>query len=169
MPDQWATARVAPTRGRSPFRVTKTAVQRVPDQFFLTLKMQDKYRLLDANLNRAREGLRVIEDVVRFLYNDKELSRKLRNIRHELSIITGKIYPRLLKSRDSENDVGLTFKEGKRKNLRDILIANFRRAEEGIRVLEEFSRLISADAGDRLKKIRFKVYTIEKEIVTRIS
>ncbi|MCJ7646540.1 thiamine-phosphate pyrophosphorylase [bacterium] len=131
--------------------------------------MQDKYRLLDANLNRAREGLRVIEDVVRFLYNDKELSRKLRNIRHELSIITGKIYPRLLKSRDSENDVGLTFKEGKRKNLRDILIANFRRAEEGIRVLEEFSRLISADAGDRLKKIRFKVYTIEKEIVTRIS
>jgi thiamine-phosphate pyrophosphorylase len=124
---------------------------------------------LDANLNRAREGLRVIEDVVRFLYNDKELSRKLRNIRHELSIITGKIYPRLLKSRDSENDVGLTFKEGKRKNLRDILIANFRRAEEGIRVLEEFSRLISADAGDRLKKIRFKVYTIEKEIVTRIS
>jgi len=131
--------------------------------------MQDKYRLLDANLNRAREGLRIIEDVVRFLYNDKELSRKLRNIRHELSIITGKIYPRLLKSRDSENDVGLTFKEGKRKNLRDILIANFRRAEEGIRVLEEFSRLISADAGDRLKKIRFKVYTIEKEIVTRIS
>jgi thiamine-phosphate pyrophosphorylase len=131
--------------------------------------MQDKHRLLDANLNRAREGLRVIEDVVRFLYNDKELSRKLRNIRHELSIITGKIYPRLLKSRDSENDVGLTFKEGKRKNLRDILIANFRRAEEGIRVLEEFSRLISADAGDRLKKIRFKVYTIEKEIVTRIS
>lgn len=133
------------------------------------MKMQDKHRLLDANLNRAREGLRVIEDVVRFLYNDKELSRKLRNIRHELSIITGKIYPRLLKSRDSENDVGLTFKEGKRKNLRDILIANFRRAEEGIRVLEEFSRLISADAGDRLKKIRFKVYTIEKEIVTRIS
>jgi thiamine-phosphate pyrophosphorylase len=131
--------------------------------------MQDKYRLLDANLNRAREGLRIIEDVVRFLYNDKELSRKLRNIRHELSIITGKIYPRLLKSRDSENDVGLTFKEGKRKNLRDILIANFRRAEEGIRVLEEFSRLISADAGDKLKKIRFKVYTIEKEIVTRIS
>jgi thiamine-phosphate pyrophosphorylase len=131
--------------------------------------MENKYRLLDANLNRAREGLRVIEDVVRFLYNDKELSRKLRNIRHELSIITGKIYPRLLKSRDSENDVGLTFKEGKRKNLRDILIANFRRAEEGIRVLEEFSRLISADAGDRLKKIRFKVYTIEKEIVTRIS
>jgi len=131
--------------------------------------MQDKYRLLDANLNRVREGLRVIEDVVRFLYNDKELSLKLRNVRHELSIISGKIYPRLLKYRDSENDVGLTFKEGKRKNLRDILFANFRRAEEGIRVLEEFSRLISADAGERLKKIRFKVYTIEKEIVTRIS
>jgi len=131
--------------------------------------MQDKYRLLDANLNRVREGLRVIEDVVRFLYDDKELSLKLRNVRHELSIISGKIYPRLLKYRDSENDVGLTFKEGKRKNLRDILFANFRRAEEGIRVLEEFSRLISADAGERLKKIRFKVYTIEKEIVTRIS
>ncbi len=131
--------------------------------------MQDKYRLLDANLNRAREGLRVIEDVVRFLYNDEKLSKRLRDLRHNLSKVTRNAYPRLVKSREPEKDVGLTIKEGKRSNLKDILFANFRRAEEGIRVLEEFSRLISADAGERLKKIRFKVYTIEKEIVTRVS
>ena len=141
----------------------------MPDQIFLTLKMQDKYRLLDANLNRAREGLRVIEDVARFLYNDKELSQKLKNLRHNLSKISKSVYPRLVKSREPEKDVGLTIKEGKRSNLKDILFANFRRAEEGIRVLEEFSRLISADAGDKLKKIRFKIYEIEKEIVSRIS
>lgn len=131
--------------------------------------MQNKYRLLDANLNRSREGLRVIEDVARFLYNDKELCKKLKNLRHNLSKITKSVYPRLVKSRDSKKDVGLSIKEGKRGNLKDILFANFRRVEEGIRVLEEFSRLISADAGDRFKKIRFKVYGIEKEIVTRIS
>jgi len=131
--------------------------------------MQNKYRVLDANLNRAREGLRVIEDVARFLFDDKELSEKIKGLRHNLSKITGNIYPRLLKSRESEKDVGLTIKEGKRNGLKDILFANFRRVEEGIRVLEEFSRLISADAGDSLKKIRFKVYAIEKEIVTRIS
>ena len=131
--------------------------------------MQNKYRLLDANLNRSREGLRVIEDVARFLYNDKELCKKLKNLRHNLSKITKSVYPRLVKSRDSEKDVGLSIKEGKRSNLKDILFANFRRVEEGIRVLEEFSRLISADAGDRFKKIRFKVYGIEKKIVTRIS
>lgn len=141
----------------------------MPDQIFLTLKMQNKYRLLDANLNRAREGLRVIEDVARFLYNDKELCKKLRNLRHNLSKITQSVYPRLVKSREPEKDVGLSIKEGKRSNLKDILFANFRRVEEGIRVLEEFSRLISADAGVRFKKIRFKVYGIEKKIVTRIS
>ena len=135
----------------------------------LTLKMQNKYRLLDANLNRAREGLRVIEDVARFLYNDRELSKKLKNIRHNLSKITSNVYPRLVRSREPEKDVGLTIKEGRRSDLKDILFANFRRVEEGIRVLEEFSRLISADAGDRLKKIRFKIYGIEKEILTRIS
>ena len=131
--------------------------------------MQNKYRLLDANLNRAREGLRVIEDVARFLYNDKKLSQKLKNLRHDLSKVTRKVYPRLVKSREPGKDVGLTIKEGKRSNLKDILFANFRRVEEAIRVLEEFSRLISADAGDRLKRIRFRIYGIEKEIVTRIS
>jgi len=133
------------------------------------MKMLNKYRLLDANLNRAREGLRVIEDVARFLYDDKKLSQKIRNLRHNLTNVTKSIYPRLLKSREPERDVGLTIKEGKRSNLKDILFANFRRVEEGIRVLEEFSKLISADAGDRLKKIRFKIYGIEKEIATRIS
>ncbi|MFQ5866549.1 MAG: thiamine-phosphate pyrophosphorylase [bacterium] len=131
--------------------------------------MQNKYRLLDANLNRAREGLRVIEDVARFLYNDRELSKKLKNIRHNLSKITSNVYPQLVKSREPEKDVGLTVKEGRRSNLKNIIFANFRRVEEGIRVLEEFSRLISTDAGDRLKKIRFKIYGAEKEIFTRIS
>ena len=111
----------------------------------------------------------MIEDIARFLYNDKELSKKLKNLRHNLSKVTKSVYPRLVKSREPERDVGLAIKEGKRNNLKDILFANFRRVEEGIRVLEEFSRLISADAGDRLKKIRFKIYGIEKEIVTRIS
>ena len=141
----------------------------MPDQIFLTLKMQNKYRLLDANLNRAREGLRVIEDVARFLYNDEELCKNLRNLRHNLSKITKSVYLRLVKSREPEKDVGLFIKEGKRNNINDIVFANFRRVEEGIRVLEEFSRLISADAGDKFKKIRFKVYGIEKEITGRIS
>jgi len=141
----------------------------VAQENFLTLKMRNKYRLLDANLNRAREGLRVIEDIARFLYDDKKLSQKIRNLRHNLTNVTKSIYPRLLKSREPERDVGLTIKEGKRSNLKDILFANFRRVEEGIRVLEEFSKLISTDAGDRLKKIRFKIYGIEKKIATRTS
>jgi len=111
----------------------------------------------------------VIEDIARFLYNDKKLFQKLRNLRRSLSKITATIYPRLVKSREPETDVGRTIKEGKRGSLKDVLFANFRRVEEGIRVLEEFSRLISADAGERLKRIRFKVYAIEKEISIRTS
>lgn len=127
------------------------------------------YRLIDANLNRAREGLRVIEDTARFIFNDASLYRRIRLLRHSLTEITKKNYPSLIKSRNSVGDAGRAILEHKRKNLKDLMIANFRRVEEALRVLEEYSRLISVSAGSRFKDIRFRTYDCEKEILVKIK
>ena len=121
-------------------------------------------RLLDANLNRLREGIRVVEDIFRYILDDKITSSKLKNLRH-LSRID--IYEQLLNSRDIKNDVLKisTKSEQSRDNLKDILISNFKRAQESARVLEEFTKLISIDDSENFKNIRYELYDIEKDIV----
>ena len=94
------------------------------------------YRIIDANLNRLKEGIRVVEDIFRYIYNDKELSTKLKNLRH---ISRVENFYEILASRDVQNDVlrQSIKSEQNRDNLNSILIANFKRAQESARVLEE--------------------------------
>ena len=120
-------------------------------------------RVIDANLNRCREGLRVIEDTARFVLRRDRIYLKARSLRHRLDVLTRGIYPALLSERDSEQDEGRRISEGRRENLGSVLSANFRRAEESLRVLEEYSRLIAPDAGPAIKEIRYAVYTLEKQ------
>ncbi|MDD5491762.1 MAG: thiamine-phosphate pyrophosphorylase [bacterium] len=129
---------------------------------------QDIYRVLDANINRAREGLRVLEDVARFICNDRKATGMLRACRHMLDRSARKIYPQLIVARDSGDDLGRTFKEPKRKDLTGLMIANFKRVEEAVRVLEEFSKLLGARQGSMFKKIRFTMYQAEKKLMRRI-
>lgn len=121
----------------------------------------DNLRLLDANLNRLREGIRVVEDIFRYIFNDKTTASKLKSLRH-LSRLH--IYNDLLNSRDIKNDVlkSSTSSEQKRENLTAILIANFKRAQESARVLEEFAKLISIEDSENFKYIRYELYDIEK-------
>jgi hypothetical protein len=121
-------------------------------------------RLLDANLNRLREGIRVIEDIFRYIYNHKEISSKLKTLRHQSRIDK---YPELLDSRDIQNDVLKTSNESElqRENIDSILIANFKRAQESARVLEEFGKLIDTITSDRFKSIRYELYHLEKSMI----
>jgi hypothetical protein len=121
-------------------------------------------RLIDANLNRLREGIRVVEDIFRYIHNDKQTASKLKNIRH-LSRI--ECYEDLLESRDIINDVlkGSTSSEQSREDLHSILIANFKRAQESARVLEEFGKLISQEVGENFKHIRYELYDLEKSLL----
>ena len=65
------------------------------------------YRILDANLNRLREGLRAIEEDARFLRDDKALSAKMKDLRHRMKKASSRIpNERLLQARDSTGDVG---------------------------------------------------------------
>jgi thiamine-phosphate pyrophosphorylase len=123
------------------------------------------YRVIDANLNRSREGLRVIEDTARFVLEKDSLYKKIRSLRHELDIVTRSVYPKLLEKRDSNGDVGRKIKEGRRQDVTSVLAANFRRVEESLRVLEEYSRFLKPSAGKIFKKVRYEVYSVEKILV----
>lgn len=120
-------------------------------------------RLIDANLNRLREGIRVVEDIFRYILNNKEVASKLKQLRHRSRI---DIYQDLLESRDIKNDVlkKSTKSEQSRDNLESILIANFKRAQESSRVLEEFTKLISDQTSENFKYIRYELYDLEKNI-----
>ncbi|MCJ7497189.1 MAG: thiamine-phosphate pyrophosphorylase [candidate division Zixibacteria bacterium] len=135
--------------------------------------MKDKkyiYRVLDANLNRAREGLRVVEEVARLLWEDEKLSKSLKTLRHRITKISQENFNQklLLRYRDSQGDLGakgMGFYEGKRKDVKTIVQANLRRTEEALRVLEEFGKLIKKDLAEDFKNLRFKIYTLEKGIL----
>lgn len=133
--------------------------------------MKDKlYRIIDANLNRSREGLRVIEDIVRFCLNDKNITAVLKKIRHQITD-TVRNTDLLLFSRDSAYDVGSEFNfllEGARKDTKGLVVSNFRRVEESLRVLEDISKILMPQKAKIYKKLRFRVYSIEKKLYERL-
>ena len=120
------------------------------------------YRVIDANLNRLKEGIRVIEDMARYSQNNKELSSSLKNLRHLAKIHD---IQALLKSRDAQNDVlRPTMKsEMERSSIDSIIIANYKRAQESSRVLEEIYKVVEPELSERFKNIRYELYTLEKE------
>ncbi|WP_428025338.1 thiamine-phosphate pyrophosphorylase [Arcobacter sp.] len=125
-------------------------------------------RLIDANLNRLREGIRVVEDIFRYVYNNKEIASKLKDLRHKSRI---DIYDKLLNSRDIKNDIlkKSTPSEQSRDNLNSILIANFKRAQESSRVLEEVCKLESNNNSEVFKYIRYELYDLEKALTNITS
>ena len=125
-------------------------------------------RIIDANLNRLREGIRVVEDIFRYIYNDKETAKKLKTLRHQSRIES---YEGLLDSRDIVNDClkQTTKSESAREDLYSILIANFKRAQESSRVLEEFTKLDSSNNSEIFKNIRYELYDLEKALINITS
>ena len=126
-------------------------------------------RVIDANANRAREGLRVVEEITRLVLNNAHLTDTLKKNRHAIEDLVSQLTlskGTLLSARDSEDDIGFEgiFDESSRKNCEDIFWANIRRSQESCRVLEEFSKLFNDHIPVSFKKIRFSLYTLEKEI-----
>ena len=124
-------------------------------------------RLIDANLNRLREGIRVVEDIFRYIYNNKQISTKLKSLRH---LARTQNYYELLETRDVENDVlrESIKSEQNREDLNSILIANFKRAQESSRVLEELTKLSSIEDSENFKYIRYELYNLEI-VLTKIT
>lgn len=129
-------------------------------------------RIIDANINRTKEGLRVCEEITRFILDNRNLTSEFKKIRHKVDIILGKIFSKisLIEERKSLTDVGkgiLVF-ELKRKNYQDIFFANMQRVKESVRVLEEFSKLKNINIAVEFKKIRYNLYELEKKVTKKI-
>ncbi|MFH1775145.1 MAG: thiamine phosphate synthase [Chloroflexota bacterium] len=131
-------------------------------------------RIIDANLNRTAEGLRVLEDVARFVLDDAVLTRQLKTMRHELAGDEWTSQQELLESRSADSDVGSSIEvpgAEKRRELPSLVVANSRRVQQSLRVLEELAKTAGPIAGlsaDSLQKNRFAVYDIEKSTLSRL-
>lgn len=123
------------------------------------------YRILDANLDRAREGLRIIEEWCRFGLNDAQLAESCKHLRQEVS----KWHTAQIRAaRDTPGDTGTDLthpQEEQRSSITSLLQANFCRIQEALRVLEEYGKLHDAAMGKTFKQMRYQVYTLESTLM----
>ena len=128
------------------------------------------YLILDANFNRAKEGLRVCEDLCRYIWDQRTLTRAFKDLRHELTgIMAGLDIQKALEARHIQGDVGRAtiIAESKRVDLNAVFLANSQRVKESLRVLEEVTKLIDFRISSKLKILRYKAYALEQKVVGR--
>jgi thiamine-phosphate pyrophosphorylase len=133
-------------------------------------------RILDANSNRAREALRVMEDLARFVLNDEALCAELKAQRHGLRDALGSLpfdATQRLASRDTPGDVGADLKtaaEVDRPNLHAVASAAGARASEALRSLEEAAKASGApDAARAFERARYAVYSLDQRLRTLLE
>jgi thiamine-phosphate pyrophosphorylase len=132
-------------------------------------------RLLDANINRSAEGLRVLEDIARFSLDNQKISAAIRSLRHRVrDLFKGREHS-LLSARDSVADVGqITSQQAtgsdERDGLRDTVLSNFKRVQEASRSIEEILKTKGEySAGKIVEELRFSVYELETELMSFFS
>ena len=148
-------------------------------------ELSGAWRIIDANLNRCREGLRVLEDFARFVRDDARLSGELKNLRHDLvsaeKLLAGRpatsiaahadpAESPLLIHRNTDGDVGTritTVGESQRREFSDVVLANSRRVQEALRSLEEFGKLVAPDFAAAVKRVRYRSYTLQQGLQAR--
>ncbi len=124
-------------------------------------------QLIDANLDRAREGLRVIEEWCRYVIQNKELITKIKDYRHQLGSNHKEIY-KSARSAYSDQGSGLTHpSQEERTNELQIVMANFARVQEALRVLEEFSRNSDQNLHKISSTMRYEIYQLEVEVLEK--
>jgi len=131
-------------------------------------------RVIDANLNRAGEALREIEDAARFGLNSMALAQRAKDLRHRLGTAApalGLAQSDLTAARDSEADVGRPERNEvvtERGTDADVLTAAFKRLQQSLRSLEEYSKLLGG-VGSEFEPMRYASYTLEKELFHRLQ
>jgi thiamine-phosphate pyrophosphorylase len=123
------------------------------------------YRILDANLDRAREGLRIIEEWCRFGLNHSGFTGECKHMRQELARWHT---PEIRLARDTPNDPGthLTHpQEAERTGIVQVLQVNFARIQEALRVLEEYGKIVVPEMAAACKQMRYRVYALESNLI----
>jgi thiamine-phosphate pyrophosphorylase len=136
---------------------------------------RQRQRVIDANLNRAGEGLHLLEDLARLMLNDAALTQQLKTIRHEVLRGDLAFNQQLIQSRDPAGDVGADVEglaEEKHRELPIMVVANSRRVQEALRTLEELAKIPGIAPkleGGRFKKARFSLYALERRLLSKVS
>jgi thiamine-phosphate pyrophosphorylase len=130
----------------------------------------DVDRILDVNMNRARESLRILDDYARFCLNDRTLTEEFKTLRHQLTECD-EYFPvtSLQQSRNTRGDVGTdvtTHSEYHRTTPKDVAFTNFKRLQESLRSLEEYGKLKSAPFAKAIEQIRYRAYSLESAVIT---
>uniref|UniRef100_UPI0025F65617 thiamine phosphate synthase n=1 Tax=Chamaesiphon sp. GL140_3_metabinner_50 TaxID=2970812 RepID=UPI0025F65617 len=119
----------------------------------------------DANFDRAREGLRIIEEWCRFALNNSALASECKQMRQELGMWHT---PEIRSARDTSGDIGTALshpREEQRTGIEQLLQANLCRVQEALRVLEEYGKLYSLNLSSGCKQMRYRVYTLESNLL----
>lgn len=129
------------------------------------------WRLVDANLNRAAEGLRVVEDILRFALEDSERCAEVRALRHRLRDELRPLYEELIAWRRVESDPGPSISASQgldgKEDWRDLLLANLKRAQEGLRVIEESLHLLGQkELAKAIEQLRYRSYQLESQLAS---
>ncbi|MSR41274.1 MAG: thiamine phosphate synthase [Phycisphaerales bacterium] len=131
-------------------------------------------RILDANANRAREALRVLEDIARFAFDDAQLAERTKSMRHALGGALAPIANTLLAAaRDVEGDVGTSIKgalESSRDGLRGVALAAGKRLTESVRSLEESMKALGESASASMfERLRYDAYILDAAFALRFG
>jgi thiamine-phosphate pyrophosphorylase len=132
------------------------------------LHSKEVFRALDANINRAAEGIRTLEDIARFSFNHAELTEKLRVLRHQSRKLSAHLQTEFLAARNSCGDVGLAISKQSqlddKSTLPQLTSAGFKRLQEALRVIEECLKLAAYyELAKEYEALRYRTYTLEKE------
>ena len=122
------------------------------------------FRILDANLDRAREGLRIVEEWCRFGLNDQTKTAQLKHLRQSIAKWHT---PEIRAARDTPGDLGTDLThpdEVSRTSLVDVIQANFARTQEALRVLEEYAKLLNPEMSASCKQMRYQLYTLDSQV-----
>jgi thiamine-phosphate pyrophosphorylase len=127
------------------------------------------YRIIDANFNRAREAIRVIEEFCRFALNSGAFTERAKQLRHELSAAIDKLDAgSLISSRDTLGDIGVdrtVENQLRRSDLKDCLTAACKRLPEALRAISEMTQTLNPSVAEKIENLRYTTYTLEKDIV----
>lgn len=130
-------------------------------------------RILDANGNRATEGLRVVEDFARFALNDRHLSDLSKQLRHELTAALNEIpvFARFA-VRDTQGDVGTGITEATELHREDgwhVATASASRVQQALRCLEEYSKPLCVELATRFEALRYRMYVLQRSLGITVS
>ena len=119
-------------------------------------------QVIDANINRVAEGYRVIEEYARFVVSDEVITQRLAQARKTLNLTEVNVAENL-SIRNTDSDVRAREIPSVRPDIVSLLKANFKRVQEGLRVLEEYT------GNSVYNSLRYDAYDLEKDLLLPLA